>query len=30
MIMIFCTCGLWYPLYRSRKKKLEHTLVHYG
>lgn len=24
-LMIMCTCGFWYPVYRARKKKIERT-----
>jgi hypothetical protein len=25
MLMCFCTLGLWYPIYRTRRGKLERT-----
>lgn len=25
MLMIMCTCGFWYPVYRGRKRKIERT-----
>ena len=28
-LMIFCTCGFWYPIYKSRKNKLERATQHY-
>jgi hypothetical protein len=28
-VMIICTLGLWYPVYRSRKNSLARTEKHY-
>jgi hypothetical protein len=25
LTMILCTCGMWYPVYRSRKSKIDRT-----
>jgi cbb3-type cytochrome oxidase subunit 3 len=30
MVMIICTCGVWYLVYRSRKNKIERTTRHYA
>lgn len=31
-LLIICTCGLWYPVYRARKTRAERRSVtrHYG
>jgi hypothetical protein len=29
-VMILCTLGLWYPVYKHRKEKLARTEKHYG
>jgi hypothetical protein len=30
LLMILCTCGLWYPVYRHRKSKIERTSKFYS
>jgi hypothetical protein len=30
MLMIFCTAGFWYPVYRTRKNKIERTSKFYA
>lgn len=30
LLMIFCTFGFWYPVYRSRKSKIERTSKFYS
>lgn len=29
-LMILCTCGVWYPVYRHRKNKLHRTVKFYA
>ena len=29
-VMILCTLGLWYPVYRHRKNQLHRTFKHYA
>ena len=29
-LAIFCTFGIWYPIYRSRKRRIERTTNIYG
>lgn len=28
-LMIMCTCGVWYPVYRSRKHAVDRTTTTY-
>jgi len=28
-VMIICTCGIWYPVYRGRKRSIGNTTIHY-